>query len=78
MLHVLVAGILLCAQYLVEKWFANDRLVRLLPNYQAAGGTLACGSRPTAPVLPKVRSLLIISPTSSAFLDNDWLDSLCL
>ena len=52
------AGILLCAQYLVENDFANDRLVRLLPNYKPAGGTLHAVSPAYRAGLPKVRSLV--------------------
>ena len=33
------AGVLLCADYLVEGDFANGRLVRLLPDHRPAGST---------------------------------------
>ena len=52
------AGVLLCAQYLVESDFANGRLVRLLPNHKPAGGTLHAVSPAYRASSPKVRSLV--------------------
>jgi DNA-binding transcriptional LysR family regulator len=52
------AGILLCAGYLVERDFANGRLVRLLPDHRPAGATLHAVSPAYRAGSPKVRSLV--------------------
>ena len=52
------AGVLLCADYLVEHDFANGRLVRLLPDYAPTGSTLHAVSPAFRAGSPKVRSLV--------------------
>jgi DNA-binding transcriptional LysR family regulator len=52
------AGILLCADYLVEEDFANGRLVRLLPEHKPAGNALHAASPEYRAATPKVRSLV--------------------
>ncbi len=52
------AGVLLCADYLVEGDFANGRLVRLLPDHTPAGSTLHAVSPAYRAGSPKVRSLV--------------------
>ena len=52
------AGVLLCAEYLVEGDFANGRLVRLLPDHKPAGSTLHAVSPAYRAGSPKVRSLV--------------------
>ena len=52
------AGILLCADYLVEDDFANGRLVRLLPDHRPASSTLHAVSPTYRAGSPKVRSLV--------------------
>ena len=52
------AGVLLCAEYLVEGDFANGRLVRLLPDFRPAGATLHAVSPAYRAGSPKVRSLV--------------------
>jgi DNA-binding transcriptional LysR family regulator len=52
------AGVLLCAEYLVEDDFASGRLVRLLPDYTPAGTTLPAVSPAYRAGSPKVRSLV--------------------
>ena len=52
------AGVLLCAEYLVEGDFANGRLVRLLPDHTPAGSTLHAVSPAYRAGSPKVRSLV--------------------
>ncbi|HEY7576836.1 MAG TPA: LysR family transcriptional regulator [Acetobacteraceae bacterium] len=52
------AGILLCADYLVEEDFANGRLVRLLPEHKPAGNALHAVSPAYRAATPKVRSLV--------------------
>jgi DNA-binding transcriptional LysR family regulator len=52
------AGVLLCADYLVEGDFANGRLVRLLPEHTPAGSTLHAVSPSYRAGSPKVRSLV--------------------
>jgi len=52
------AGILLCADYLVEHDLANGRLVRLLPDHTPAHSTLHAVSPAYRASSPKVRSLV--------------------
>jgi DNA-binding transcriptional LysR family regulator len=52
------AGILLCADYLVDEDIANGRLVRLLPDHQPVGSTLHAVSPAFRAGSPKVRSLV--------------------
>ena len=52
------AGVLLCADYLVDGDFANGRLVRLLPDHTPAGSTLHAVSPAYRAGSPKVRSLV--------------------
>jgi DNA-binding transcriptional LysR family regulator len=52
------AGILLCADFLVEDDFANDRLVRLLPEHKPAGSALHAVSPAYRAGSPKVRTLV--------------------
>jgi DNA-binding transcriptional LysR family regulator len=52
------AGVLLCADYLVEGDFTNGRLVRLLPEHTPAGSTLHAVSPAYRAGSPKVRSLV--------------------
>ena len=52
------AGILLCADYLVEQDIANGRLVKLLPEYQPSGSALHAVSPAFRAGSPKVRSLV--------------------
>jgi len=52
------AGVLLCAEYLVESDFANGRLVRLLQNHKPTGSTLHAVSPAYRASSPKVRSLV--------------------
>jgi DNA-binding transcriptional LysR family regulator len=52
------AGLLLCAEYLVEEDLAYGRLVRLLPEYKPAGSTLHAVSPAFRAGSPKVRSLV--------------------
>jgi DNA-binding transcriptional LysR family regulator len=52
------AGVLLCAEYLVESDFADGRLVRLLSNHKPAGSTLHAVSPAYRAGSPKVRSLV--------------------
>ena len=52
------AGILLCADYLVEGDFTNGRLVRLLPDHKPTGSTLHAVSPAFRAGSPKVRSLV--------------------
>jgi len=52
------AGILLCADYLVEQDIANGRLVKLLPGYAPSGSALHAVSPAFRAGSPKVRSLV--------------------
>jgi len=52
------AGILLCADYLVDEDFASGHLVRLLPEYRPAGGALHAVSPAYRANSPKVRNLV--------------------
>jgi DNA-binding transcriptional LysR family regulator len=52
------AGVLLCAEYLVESDFANGRLVRLLQGHKPTGSTLHAVSPAYRASSPKVRSLV--------------------
>jgi DNA-binding transcriptional LysR family regulator len=52
------AGILLCADYLVEHDFANGSLVHLLPEHRPASSTLHAVSPTYRAGSPKVRSLV--------------------
>jgi DNA-binding transcriptional LysR family regulator len=52
------AGILLCADYLVEEECANGHLVRLLPEYKPTGGALHAVSPAYRAGSPKVRTLV--------------------
>jgi DNA-binding transcriptional LysR family regulator len=52
------AGILLCADYLVDDDFANGRLVKLMPDYAPSGGALHAVSPAYRAGSPKVRSLI--------------------
>ncbi len=52
------AGVLLCADYLVEDDFNSGRLVRLLPDHKPEGGTLHAVSPTYRAGSPKVRSLV--------------------
>jgi DNA-binding transcriptional LysR family regulator len=52
------AGILLCADYLVEQDLASGRLLRLLPNHTPAHSTLHAVSPAYRASSPKVRSLV--------------------
>jgi DNA-binding transcriptional LysR family regulator len=52
------AGVLLCADYLVEGDCASGRLVRLLSDYKPAGSTLHAVSPSHRAGSPKVRSLV--------------------
>ena len=52
------AGVVLCAEYLVDGDFANGRLVRLLPDHTPAGSTLHAVSPAYRAGSPKVRSLV--------------------
>jgi DNA-binding transcriptional LysR family regulator len=52
------AGVLLCADYLVESDLASGRLVRLLPDHRPAGSTLHAVSPAFRAGSPKVRSLV--------------------
>lgn len=52
------AGVLLCAEYLVENDFASGRLVRLLPDHKPARSTLHAVSPAYRAASPKVRSLV--------------------
>jgi DNA-binding transcriptional LysR family regulator len=52
------AGVLLCAEYLVESDFSNGRLVRLLQSHKPAGSTLHAVSPAYRASSPKVRSLV--------------------
>jgi DNA-binding transcriptional LysR family regulator len=52
------AGILLCADYLVEDDCASGRLVRLLPDHRPAGSTLHAVSPSYRAGSPRVRSLV--------------------
>jgi DNA-binding transcriptional LysR family regulator len=52
------AGVLLCAEYLVENDLATGRLVRLLPDHKPASSTLHAVSPAYRANSPKVRSLV--------------------
>jgi DNA-binding transcriptional LysR family regulator len=52
------AGILRCADFLVEEDFANGRLVRLLPEYRPAGSELHAVSPAYRAGTPRVRTLV--------------------
>jgi DNA-binding transcriptional LysR family regulator len=52
------AGILLCADYLVEQDFASGHLVRLLPEYKPGGDALHAVSPAYRATSPKVRNLV--------------------
>src|SRR5262249_17211999 len=52
------AGILLCADYLVEQDIVGGRLVQLLPDHKPAGSTLHAVSPAYRANSPKVRSLV--------------------
>jgi DNA-binding transcriptional LysR family regulator len=52
------AGILMCADYLVESDIARGTLVRLLPDYVPAGENLHAVSPSFRATSPKVRSLV--------------------
>lgn len=52
------AGILLCADFLVEDDFANGRLVRLLPEHKPTGSALHAVSPAYRAGSPKVRTLV--------------------
>ncbi len=52
------AGVLLCADYLVEDDIAGGRLVQLLPQYRPAGESLHAVCPTHRASLPKVRSLV--------------------
>lgn len=52
------AGILLCADYLVDGDFAGGHLVRLLPEYKPAGSALHAVSPAYRAASPKVRNLV--------------------
>jgi DNA-binding transcriptional LysR family regulator len=52
------AGILLCADYLVEQDFASGHLVRLLPEYTPGGDALHAVSPAYRATSPKVRNLV--------------------
>jgi DNA-binding transcriptional LysR family regulator len=52
------AGLLLCADYLVESDFANGRLIPLLPDHKPAGSMLHAVSPAYRAASPKVRSLV--------------------
>ena len=52
------AGVLLCADYLIESDLAIGRLVRLLPDHTPAGSTLHAVSPAYRAGAPKVRSLV--------------------
>lgn len=63
------AGILLCADYLVEDDFAKGRLVRLLPDHKPAGSMLHAVSPAYRAASPKVRSLVGHLTTQLASVD---------
>jgi DNA-binding transcriptional LysR family regulator len=52
------AGVLMCADYLVEGDFDGGRLVRLLPEYKPTGSTLHAVSPIYRAASPRVRSLV--------------------
>ena len=52
------AGVLLCADYLVQSDLANGRLIQLLPAHTPAGSTLHAVSPAHRAGSPKVRSLV--------------------
>jgi DNA-binding transcriptional LysR family regulator len=52
------AGILRCADFLVEEDFANGRLIRLLPEYKPAGSALHAVSPAFRAGTPRVRTLV--------------------
>lgn len=63
------AGILLCADYLVEEDFLSGRLVRLLPDHKPAGSMLHAVSPAYRAASPKVRSLVGHLTTQLATVD---------
>jgi DNA-binding transcriptional LysR family regulator len=63
------AGVLLCADYLVEKDVATGRLVRLLPDHRPAGSALHAVSPAYRAGSPKVRSF--VSHLTAQLADQD-------